>query len=313
MRLRLVACHVAVWSGLCGVSTALSAQGSAGAAQPPASSPQCSAPRLVGTWERVSLLRNALSVQPPDAPLFVKFGADGYWSMMEMPDDRQKINKPLDQLTAKEWFNRFDKVEGSQGTWTVKGDGSVVTRRHLVNIAPGGEDSNQDRLCWFEGDILALVGTGANRSPQARFKRLPTQTNRPHALVGTWERTSLSRDGKPVQAAPLVLLLGEDGWFSQTMLPAGRKPVGKPMDQWAVDDYARSFGGVEAARGTYTVDGSTLARKNVAAIDTAAIGFVNSAQFTLAGAELTLRGTNVQGQKYEARFQRSKPLDTTAK
>jgi hypothetical protein len=41
-------------------------------------SPQCSASRLVGTWERVSLLRNALSVQPPDAPLFVKFGSDGY-------------------------------------------------------------------------------------------------------------------------------------------------------------------------------------------------------------------------------------------
>src|SRR5262245_15287294 len=105
---------------------------SAAVAQP------CTAEKLVGTWERVSLLRNALSVQPPDAPLFVKFGADGYWSMMEMPPDRPKVEKPLAQQTTKELWGRFERVEGGQGT-------------------------------WFEGEILALVGTGANRSPQARF------------------------------------------------------------------------------------------------------------------------------------------------
>src|SRR4029453_16406665 len=95
------------------------AAASAAAQPPPAASagPQCSAARLVGTWERISLLRNALSVQPPDAPLFVKFGSDGYWSMMEMPDDRPKVDKPLEQLTAKELFTRFDKVEGGQGQW----------------------------------------------------------------------------------------------------------------------------------------------------------------------------------------------------
>src|SRR6476620_11289835 len=38
---------------------------------------------LVGTWVRYSLLRNGFSVQPPDAPLYVKFMKDGYWSMME--------------------------------------------------------------------------------------------------------------------------------------------------------------------------------------------------------------------------------------
>jgi hypothetical protein len=36
-------------------------------------SPHCTAERLVGTWKRISLLRNALSVQPPDAPLFETF------------------------------------------------------------------------------------------------------------------------------------------------------------------------------------------------------------------------------------------------
>lgn len=301
--------------GMCALVGAAFAPGTQSPPQGTQSSqgPQCSASRLVGTWERVSLLRNALSVQPPDAPLFVKFGADGYWSMMEMPD-RPKVDKPLEQMTVKELLTRFDKVEGGQGTWTVKGDGSVVTRRHLVNIAPGGENSAQDRACLFEGEILALIGTGANRSPQARFKRLPVQAVKPHALVGTWERTSYTANGKPSpQPAPLVLILGEDGWFSQTQLPAGRKSAGKPMEQYAVDDYVKSFGSVTASRGTYSVEGSTFTRKHVANVDPNLVGRESVAQFTLSGEALALRGTNARGEKYEQMFRRLKKLDTTAR
>ena len=253
-------------------------------------------------------------MQPPDAPLFVKFGADGYWSMMEMPDDRPKIDKALDQVTAKELLSRFAKVEGGQGTWTVKADGSVVTRRHLVNIAPGGENSAQDRMCAFEGDILALVGTGATRSPQARFKRLPAQQSKPHPLVGTWERTSHTVNAKPSpQPAPLIVILGEDGWYSQTQLPAGRKSVGKPMEQYTVDDYLKSFGGVSAARGTYTVEGNTLTRKYAANVDPNLAGRDNVTQFSLTGETMTLRGMPADGAKFESTFRRLKPLETTAK
>ncbi len=311
MHLKLAACHVVLWSSLCGVPFAF-AQTTPGSA--PATTPLCTAARLVGTWERVSLLRNALSVQPPDAPLFVKFGADGYWSMMEMPGDRPKSDTPLDQVTAKELFTRFDKVEGGQGTWTVNADGSVVTRRHLVNIAPGGENSAQDRLCWFEADILALVGTGANRSPQARFKRLPAQPLVSKALVGTWERTSHAVNGKSSpQPAPLIVILGEDGWYSQTQLPPGRKSPGKPMEQYTVDDYMRSFTGVSAARGTYTVDGSTFTRKYVANTDPNVVGRDNTTQFTLTGETLTLRGSSQAGATFESTFRRLKPLETTAR
>lgn len=279
----------------------------------PAFGQECTAEKLVGTWERVSLLRNALSVQPPDAPLFVKFGSDGYWSMMEMPD-RPKVDKPLAQQTAKELFTRFDKVEGGQGTWTLKADGSVLTRRHAVNIAAGGEGSNQDRLCTFEGEILALVGTGANRSPQARFKRLPAQPVK-HPIVATWERTSFIVEGKPAQppASPLVLIVGEDGWFSQTALPTGRKPVGKPMEQWSVDDYVRTFGRVDATRGTYTVQGNMFTRKHVATINPNSVGEEFVTEFTINGENLTVRGTNAAGRKLEATFKRLKPLDTIAK
>jgi hypothetical protein len=289
-----------------------------------ASGAQCSAARLVGTWERISLLRNGLSVQPPDAPLFVKFGGDGYWSMMEMPD-RPIVAKPFDQLTAKELWSRFDKVEGSQGTWTIAANGSVVTRAHRVNIAPGGENSNQDRACIFEGEILALIGMGANRSPQARFKRLPpearsakaglpAQQAKPHALVGTWERTALTIDGKTVQppAAAQIVILGEDGWFSQTQLPTGRTRIEKPMEQYTVDDYMKAFAGVAAARGTYVVDGNTLTRKHVADIDPALVGSEDTGQFTVEGDAMTLRGSSRSG-KYEATFKRLKPVEMTSR
>lgn len=306
-------------AALCAASLVFLTIGTAAAQSAPPSvaakpGPQCSAARLAGTWERISLLRNALSVQPPDAPLFVKFGSDGYWSMMEMPDDRPTIDKPLEQLTAKDLLARFNKVEGGQGTWTINADGTVVTRRHLVNIAPGGENTAQDRLCWFEDEILALVGTGSNRSPQARFRRLPDQKLPAHPLVGTWQRTSLTADGKPApQPAALVLILGEDGWFSETQLPTGRKSPGKPMEQYAADDYVKSFAGVAAARGTYSVSGNRLTRKIVAGVDPAVVGSEVNGEFTVAGDAITLRGTSSRGITFESVFSKLKPLATATK
>jgi hypothetical protein len=279
-------------------------------AQPMPTGGQCSATRLVGTWERVSLLRNALSVQPPDAPLFVKFGADGYWSMMEMPE-RPKVDKPLSQQTVKELWSRFERVDGGQGTWTINADGSTVTRHHALNVAPGGENNKQDRLCWFEGEILALVGTGANRSPQARFKRLAAQPIASKALVGTWVRMSAVADGKPLSMPAETLILGEDGWFSATQLPPGRTSVGKPLEQWTVDDYLRSFTGVDASRGTYAIAGSTVTFKHADSIDPATIGVSTETSFSLQGETVTFTGTAPSGTKIEARYQRLKPRVTS--
>jgi hypothetical protein len=294
----------------CGLLVAALPAPAAGQTNQSSPSPVCTTARLVGTWERVSLLRNALSVQPPDAPLFVKFGSDGYWSMMEMPE-RPKIDKPLDQQTAKELWSRFERVDGGYGTWNIKGD--IVTRKHVVNVAAGGESSSQDRTCIFENEILALIGVNSGRTPQARFKRLAPQPPKSTALVGTWERTSFVLDGKETQppTAPLYLILGEDGWFSQTQLPAGRKSVGKPLDQYTVDDYVKTFGGVGAARGTYTVEGNVFTRKCADNIDPNLIGD-EVRQFTLTGDTLVLRGALKSGQKVEAKFQRLKPVNTTS-
>jgi hypothetical protein len=112
-------------------------------------------------------------------------------------------------------------------------------------------------------------------------------------------------------AAPMFVILGEDGWFSQTELPTGRKSPGKPLEQFTAEDYMRSFGGVAAARGTYTVEGNVLTRKHVADVDPNLVGSDEVGQFTLEGDTMTLRGSTSSGARFEARFRRLKPLGTS--
>jgi len=261
---------------------------------------------LIGTWERVSLLRNSLSVQPPDAALYLKFGADGYWSMMEMPDDRPKVNKPLEEMTKQELFERFDKVDGGWGYYIVKRD--IVNRIHDEDIAPGREGAQHIREYIFEDKIMNLAGTGANRSPQARMKPLAPQPLTDKRLVGTWERTALMLDGKPAQPpAPEIILLGEDGWFSQTHLPKGRARIAKPLEEFTKEDFLNAYKNVGAARGTYAVQGNKFTRKHVADIDPNLVGYDEVREFSLEGDTLTLRGSSPAGVKVEAKYRRLKP------
>ena len=261
---------------------------------------------LIGTWERVSLLRNSLSVQPPDAPLYLKFGADGYWSMMEMPDDRPKVNKPLEEMTREQLFERFKDVDGGWGYYIVKRD--IVNRIHDEDIGPGREGAQHIREYIFEDKIMNLAGTGANRSPQARMRPLAPQPPGDKKLVGTWERTSLILDGKATQpAAQEIILLGEDGWFSQTHLPKGREAIKKPREEYTKEDFLKAYRNVGAARGTYTVQGNKFTRKHVADIDPNLYGYDEVRDFSLEGDTLTLRGSNPAGVRVEAKYRRLKP------
>jgi hypothetical protein len=233
--------------------------------------------------------------------------------MMEFQADRPKISKPLEQQTPEELFRRFTYMAGGWGNYSHVG--MLNMRHHLANLAPGMPvEPTQIREWSFEGNILLLAGTGAIRSPQARFRKLPNQPLSSRALVGTWQRTALSVQGAPVQApGPEHLILGEDGWFHQTLYPPGRTPVqGKPLEKWTTQEYVGAYRGMSASRGTYAIHGGTLIRKHIADTDPNLEGRDDVAQFTLQGDALTLQGTNVAGQKYEARFQRMKPFDIYA-
>lgn len=269
---------------------------------------------LVGTWVRISLLRNSFSVQPPDAPLYVFFGSDGYWSMMEFPAGRPKVTKPLEQQTPQELSSRFDNMDGGYGTYTVFGQ--TVNRHHLGGISPGSDNESDQLRAWrFEGNIMPLTGTGPTGSPQARMRKLPPQPLSSRALVGSWQRTALSIDGQAITGSALTqwLLLGDDGWFHQTAMPKGRINPKKPLEQYTTQDFVAAYTGLAVSRGSYDLSGTTFKRHHLAHSDPNLTGSDEAAQFTVNGDTLTIQGANESGAKVHATYTRLKPLDVFAR
>ena len=109
---------------------------------------------LVGVWERISLMRGGVEGQPPAAPEFLIVSADGYYSESELPEGRDKANKPLNQMTKEELVARYERTAASRGTYTIVGN--VFDRVHIADLNPGAEGSHQTRSFRFEGDILVL-------------------------------------------------------------------------------------------------------------------------------------------------------------
>ena len=260
---------------------------------------------MVGTWVRYSLLRNGFSVQPPDAPLMVKFMNDGWWSMMEFPAGRAKVNKPLEQQTPQELFGRFDKMGGGWGNYT--NIGQVNYRHHMAGLTPGGEN-DQVRGWHFDGNALVLDGTGPDHSPIIHARKLPNQPLGSKALIGTWDRTAYAVNGAAVQAPPEHLLLGEDGWYEATVLPPGRTAKRGGMQQWATADYVAAFKGMEASWGTYNVEGGSFLRRHVGDTDPNLEDKVASGSFKLTGDNFTWTGTDAAGRKFEATYHRATPF-----
>jgi len=126
---------------------------------------------LVGVWERISLLRGKTEGQPPAAPEFLIISADGYFSESELPEGREKVSKPLDQMTKEELVARFQRTAASRGTYTIQGN--TLSRKHIADLNPSAEGSNQVRNFRFEGDILVFyTGAPGSGGLEARFKRL---------------------------------------------------------------------------------------------------------------------------------------------
>jgi hypothetical protein len=266
---------------------------------------------VVATWVRYSLLRNGFSVQPPDAPLYIKFMRDGYWSMMEFPANRPKVNKPLAQQTSKELFSRFDKMSGGWGNFSHSGQ--VNYRHHKAGLGPGDNENTQERAWRFEGNVLILEGTGPTRSPQIHARKLPNQKLESTALVGSWERTAYTVNGAAGTTTPEHLLLGEDGWFHATTLPRGRKGVAKvPQDQWTPEQYVGAYEGMSASRGTYNVSGNTFVRRHIGDTDPNLENKLSTGSYTLKGDTFTWQGTDAAGQKFSATYTRLKPFDVYA-
>src|SRR5262245_33188381 len=92
----------------------------------PAASPVLGQPAnpLVGAWERFSLrMPDGTVGQPPLAAAFLIFSADGYYSQTGVPTGRNKVNKPVDQLSRDEPLDRFRNIEIFRGKYTTPATG----------------------------------------------------------------------------------------------------------------------------------------------------------------------------------------------
>jgi len=269
---------------------------------------------LVGTWMRYSLLRNGFSMQPPDAPNFITFMEDGYWSMMEFYPDRPKSDLPLESQKLADLQRRFHKLAGGFGVYT--NSGQINYRHHLAQLDPGYEGGYIQERAWrFVGNVLVLEGTGPTRSPQIHTRKLPNQKLDSRALVGSWERVSYRLNGVDISGPAVTqrLLLGGDGWFMATTLPGGR-PAFKdiPRDEWSVQQYAAAYAGLEASRGTYNADPTRLAVRLIGDADPALEGRVLTGTYQLQGIEFVWRGTDAKGRSFVSTYRRLPKFDIYA-
>jgi Lipocalin-like domain len=123
---------------------------------------------LVGAWERLSL-KNAegVDIQPPEPVAFVIFSADGYYSQTVIPTGRNKLKKPLEDMTKEELLNRFQLLFAWRGTYTVSGN--TLTRRIISHSNPNVEGTELAQEFRIEGDLLILTVPGSKA--EARFRR----------------------------------------------------------------------------------------------------------------------------------------------
>jgi hypothetical protein len=123
-------------------------------------------------------------------------------------------------------------------------------------------------------------------------------------LVGTWERVSITNDqGVATQQSPAFVIFSANGHFSQTVVPANRPKVNKPVQEMTRDELLARFQGAQARRGTYTIQGNRLTRKDVTNADPNQEGTEQIQQFRVDGDLLILSNPTT---KAEARFRRVK-------
>ena len=123
---------------------------------------------LVGAWERFSLKNDeGVDMQPPEPVAFVIFTADGYFSQTVIPTGRNKLKKPLEDMTKDELLHRFQNLFAWCGTYTVSGN--TLTRRIISHTNPNIEGTELVQEFRLEGDLLIWTRPGSKA--EARLRR----------------------------------------------------------------------------------------------------------------------------------------------
>lgn len=129
------------------------------------------APTVVGAWTRVSL-RDSVgkAIQPPVAPAFVIFSANGYFSQTAIPAGRPPLNKELAAMSKGELLARFQHVDAWRGTYSIVG--TRLTRKTIADVDPRGEGNEIVQVMRFAADTLILSRVNPADKAEARFVRV---------------------------------------------------------------------------------------------------------------------------------------------
>jgi hypothetical protein len=128
------------------------------------------APTLVGAWTRLSLRDSTgQALQPPEAPAFVIFSANGFFSQSNLPAGRPKTGKPLEEMTKEELLQLFRYVDAWRGTYSLAG--TTLTRKTVAALDPSGEGGELVQVVRFAADTLILTRSNTANKSEARFVR----------------------------------------------------------------------------------------------------------------------------------------------
>ena len=126
---------------------------------------------FVGTWERFAQKdAEGKPAEERTVRSFLLFCADGHYSQTILPAGREKLDKPLQEMTKEELLNRFVGVIASYGTYTIAGN--KLTRKGITNSNPNSEGTEFVQTFRIEGDTLTLTSTTAGSKAEARFRRV---------------------------------------------------------------------------------------------------------------------------------------------
>ena len=126
---------------------------------------------FVGTWERFAQKdAEGKPAEERTVRSFLLFSADGHYSQTTIPAGREKLDKPLQEMTKEELLNRFDGVRATYGAYMIAGN--KLTRKFITVTSPNAEGSELAQTFRLEGETLILSSTTAGSKAEARFRRV---------------------------------------------------------------------------------------------------------------------------------------------
>ncbi len=123
---------------------------------------------FIGAWERFAGKDSEGQPSTTVIPSYLIFSANGHFVQATNPLGREKLDKPVKEMTKEELLNRFESSGGTYGTYTLAGN--TLTRKIVSVTNPNLEGTEIKQTYKFEGDLLILNST--RTKSEARFRRL---------------------------------------------------------------------------------------------------------------------------------------------